>query len=353
MLIVMLVSLHHKTPRTDSPEVTVPDSALHPSLDPQVAELLDATARSGAPPLTACTPEQARERVRAGDALCAPGPAVGDVGEVEIPVGQAGLTGLTGRLYRPHGAVLGTVVYLHGGGWVTGDLEYSDALCRHLAADAGCAVLSVDYRLAPEHPYPAPLNDAYGALQWAADHLAGGLPLVVGGDSAGGALAAGAALRARDENGPRLAAQLLVYPVLDADLTRPSYAENGQGLILGPDEMAWFWDHYLPDPQGRQTAPAAPLRAMDLAGLPPTVLVVADLDPLRDEGLAYARRLADAGVPITLRHVPGLVHGFLRFTARVEVAAALAPAIAADLRGTLTASPAVDTRRNHAHDSSY
>jgi acetyl esterase len=349
MLIVMLVSLHHKTPRTDSPEVTVPGSPVHASLDPQVAELLDAAVRSGAPPLAACTPEQARERVRAGDVLCAPGPAVADVAEVEIPVGPAHLTG---RLYRPSGAALGTVVYLHGGGWVTGDLEYSDALCRHLAAGAGCSVLSVDYRLAPEHPYPAPLDDAYGALQWAADDLARDLPLVVGGDSAGGALAAGAALRARDENGPRLAAQLLVYPVLDADLTRRSYAENGQGLILGPDEMAWFWAHYLPDPQARRAAPAAPLRATDLTGLPPTVLVVADLDPLRDEGLAYARGLADAGVPVTLRHVPGLVHGFLRFTARVDAAAALAPAIAGDLRATLTASASVDTRQNHAHDSS-
>jgi acetyl esterase/lipase len=306
----------------------------HPSLDPQVAELLATAAASGAPPLTSLTPDQARARVRAGDAACAPGPALREVRDVDVPAGDVRLRA---RLYRPDdGGSLATAVYLHGGGWVTGDLEYSDALCRHLATEGCCTVLSIDYRLAPEHPFPTPLEDAYGALVWAAAELAGDGRLVVAGDSAGGALAAACALRARDESGPALAGQLLVYPVLDADLDRPSYRSNGEGLVLGPQEMAWFWDHYLPDTAARGHHLAAPLRAGDLTGLPPAVLVVADLDPLRDEGLAYAARLTEARVPVRLRHVPGLVHGFLRFTARVEAAAALAPAVATDLRTLLT-----------------
>jgi acetyl esterase len=308
----------------------------HPSLDPQVAELLAAAAASGATPLVRSTPAEARARVRAGDALCAAGPDLREVHDVDLPVDGGSVRG---RLYRPDGIEpLATVVYLHGGGWVTGDLEYSDALCRHLVADAGCTVLSVDYRLAPEHPFPTPLDDAYGALCWAARDLARGGPLVIAGDSAGGALAAACALRARDEDGPRLAGQLLVYPVLDADFTRDSYVTNGQGLLLGPPEMAWFWDHYLPAPEGRAHHLAAPLRAADLAGLPPAVLVVADLDPMRDEGLAYAARLTEAGVLLRLRHVPGLVHGFLRFSARVPAAAAEASAIAAELHDLLTTS---------------
>jgi acetyl esterase len=194
-------------------------------------------------------------------------------------------------------------------------------------------VLSVGYRLAPEHPFPAPLEDAWAALRWAADALGDGGPLVVGGDSAGGALAAACALRARDEGGPTLAAQLLVYPVLDADLDRPSYL--GEVAGMGRAEMAWFWDHYVPDASARTDVRACPLRAEDVTGLPPTVLVVADLDPLRDEGLAYAAALADAGVPVRSHHLPGLVHGFLRFTARVDAAAAVLPLITAELRSLL------------------
>jgi acetyl esterase len=306
------------------------------SLDPQIAALLAAASASGAPPLTQLTPDEARARVTAGAALCAPGPELRDVRDVEVPVGAAVVPG---RLYRPDGGTpRATVVYLHGGGWVTGDLDYSDPLCRHLAADAGCEVLSVDYRLAPEHPFPTPFEDAYGALLWAAAELAEGRPLVVAGDSAGGALAAACALRARDEDGPRLAGQLLLYPVLDADFTRPSYILN-QGMILGPAEMGWFWDHYLPDAGARAPAYARPLQAPDVAGLPPTALVVADLDPLRDEGLAYAARLTESSVPVRLRHVPGLVHGYLRFSARVDAAAAQAPAIAHDLTDLLDLAP--------------
>lgn len=304
----------------------------HPTLDPELAELL--AAGSGTAPLFELTPQQARERVRAGDQLCAAGPDLREVQNIEVPVEDARLPA---RLYlTDRGVPTATVVYLHGGGWVTGDLEYSDALCRHLAAEGGCSVLSVDYRLAPEHPFPIPVDDAYAALCWAATHLVGDeRRLVVAGDSAGGALAAACALRSRDEDGPVLAGQLLVYPVLDSALDRPSYRSNGEGLVLGPREMEWFWDHYLPDARARRHHLAAPLRAADLSGLPPTALVIADLDPLRDEALAYAARLAQAEVPVHVRHVNGLTHGFLRFTGRVQAAAALVPVIAADLRRML------------------
>jgi acetyl esterase len=314
------------------------------SLDPQFADLFRAAAAAGAPPLTALSPEQARARVSAGDGLVAPGPELPGVRDLTVSGGEGPIPA---RLYpAPGGKPVATLVYLHGGGWVTGDLEYSDALCRHLAADVGCTVLSVEYRLAPEHPFPAPLDDAWAALRWAADELAGGTPLVVAGDSAGGALAAACALRARDDGGPALAAQLLVYPVLDADLDRPSYL--GEVAGMGRAEMAWFWEHYCPDPAVRAEAPAAPLRAADLSGLPPTVLLVADLDPLRDEGLAYAERLAAAGVPLRLHHTPGLVHGFLRFTTRVDAAAAVVPALTADLRALLAPTPTHPTNEGTA-----
>lgn len=300
------------------------------SLDPQFEPVLRAAADQSR--MVNGSPEDARVRVRAGDVLTAPGPAVREVHDLTVPA-AAGPLGA--RRYVPDGVPVGTVVYLHGGGWVTGDLAYSDAFCRHLAADGGCQVLSVDYRLAPEHPFPAAMHDAWAALTWAADELAGGGPLVVGGDSAGGALAAGCALRARDEGAPGLAAQLLVYPVLDADLTRPSYRDNAS-VLIGPEEMEWFWDHYLPDRDARLTPAASPLRAKELAGLSPALLVVADLDPLRDEGLAYAERLSQAGVRVELRHVHGLIHGFLRFTARVDSARGWAPEIARDLRRLLS-----------------
>lgn len=302
------------------------------SLDPQFDALLRAAAAAGAPPLTALTPEEGRARTSAGHGLMAPGPDLPCVRDLAVPGGTGPVPA---RFYPAPGGPVATLVYLHGGGWVTGDLEYSDALCRHLAADVGCTVLSVDYRLAPEHPFPAPLDDAWAALCWAADELAGDGPLVVAGDSAGGALAAACALRARDEAGPALAAQLLVYPVLDADLDRASY--HGEVAGMGRAEMAWFWNHYLPDVPARTDPRACPLRADTLADLPPTVLVVADLDPLRDEELAYADALSRAGVPVRLHHLPGLVHGFLRFTARVEAAAAVVPVITSDLRALLAA----------------
>ncbi|WP_433474228.1 alpha/beta hydrolase fold domain-containing protein [Spirillospora sp. CA-142024] len=283
-------------------------------MDAELARLAADAASSGAAPLHLITPEEARERVRRGDALCSGGPRLHSVEDVTVPVDGAVIPA---RIYRPvPGTPPCTMVYFHGGGWVTGDLEYSDELCRHLAHDAGCAVVSVEYRLAPEHPFPVPLADAYASLVWAADAVAAGGRLAVGGDSAGANLAAACALRARD-HGPRLAFQLLVYPVTDHDFTRPSYVREADAFPIGAEAMRWFWDRYAPDPAVRDDPALSPLRAVSLAGLPPAHVVLAGHDPLRDEGAAYAERLRNAGVPVSLREYAGLGHGFFRLTGAV------------------------------------
>ncbi|MGW4398037.1 alpha/beta hydrolase [Amycolatopsis nivea] len=222
--------------------------------------------------------------------------------------------GFAVRVLVPDRAVRGVLVYYHGGGWVIGELEQYELLGRTLARETGCAVVIAEYRLAPEHPYPAAPDDAWAALSWAAERteaLAGpGAPLVVAGDSAGGNLAAVVAQRARDEGGPELAAQVLVYPATDADLDRPSYREPENQLLVGRDSMIWFWNHYLPDPARRTEPAAAPLRAETLAGLPPAIVLTAGHDPLRDEGEEYARRLEAAGVPVRAKRFADQMHGF-------------------------------------------
>jgi acetyl esterase len=210
-------------------------------------------------------------------------------------------------------------VYFHGGGWVIGSVNTCDPLCRALAVASGCALVSVGYRLAPEHWFPAAADDAYDAVSWAAspggpDGPGGpgrGRPLVVAGDSAGGNLATVAALRARDAGGPAIALQMLVYPVTDHDLDRPSYREyDGDEFILNRREMVWFWDRYAPDPAARANPYASPLRAPSLADLPPAYIVTAEHDPLRDEGFAYADRLRAERVPVEHRHFGSEMHAF-------------------------------------------
>jgi acetyl esterase len=237
------------------------------------------------------------------------------------------------RRYAPRETPAATVVYLHGGGWVLGDLDDFDSICVHLAVESGCELFSVDYRLAPEHPFPAAVEDAFAALRAAAE-LAAGRPLVVAGDSAGGNLAAVTALRARDAGAPRVALQALVYAILDHDLERASYLANGTspGYVLTTDDMRWFWDHYLGDPAGRGDPLASPLRAGDLTGVAPALVVVAEYDPLRDEGIAYAERLRDAGVRVGLLELPGAVHGLLGMLGVADAAAKAASAIALALR---------------------
>jgi acetyl esterase len=209
-------------------------------------------------------------------------------------------------VYRPEGALAGTVLYLHPGGWVSGALDDFDVPCRLLAVESRRSVLSVDYRLAPAHPFPAAADDAFAALRRAA---ADG-PVALVGDSAGGNLAAVCALRARDAGGPEIALQVLVYPILDHDFETASYREHANTYLLGADSMVSFWDRYVPDRGERDRPDASPLRAPDLGGLPPTLVVVAEHDVLRDEGRRYAARLDAAGVAVTVSYYADMPHGF-------------------------------------------
>jgi acetyl esterase len=223
------------------------------------------------------------------------------------------------RLYRGQGCAEGrpqpALVYLHGGGWVIGDLESHDQVCRALANAASCIVLAVDYRLAPEHKFPAAAEDTIAALQWIAANAArlgiDASRLAVGGDSAGGNLAAVAAIDARDRGGPPLRLQFLVYPAADMSLDWPSAERHAQQLPLTRAAMDWFIAHYLRSPADKADWRASPLRAANLNGLPPAFIVTAGFDPLCDEGQAYAQALQGAGVPVVHEPFPGQIHGFL------------------------------------------
>jgi acetyl esterase len=279
-------------------------------LDPQALAFFEAGRAQGLPRLDEMTPEEARAGSAALIEAIGEGPAVEHVTDFEIPVDGAAIDA---RRYSPAGAH-GTIVWLHGGGWVLGEIAASDAMCRILANSSGATVLSIGYRLAPEHPFPVGLEDCFAALCWAAEHERG--PLAVGGDSAGGNLAAVCSLRARDRGGPALAGQLLIYPVTDTDMTTPSYREHGSDvlpLLLGKREMAWFFHHYLPAAADWENPEAAPLRASDLSRLPPAIVVIAQYDPLRDEGTRYAQRLREAGGEVTELRYEDQPHGFFSF----------------------------------------
>lgn len=281
------------------------------TLDVATRALLEQFAGSGGKPLHEMTPEEARALSAQLAALAGPAPAMARVEEraVATPDGPVPL-----RILVPFEYVRGVIVYYHGGGWVIGRIDEFDTLARKLAERTSCAVVLVEYRLAPEHRYPAAVDDAYAALQWVGSHLkeiAGReVPLIVAGDSAGGNLAAVMALRSRDRGGPPLALQVLVYPVTDADFERPSYTDPENQLLLTREAMVWFWDHYLPDTARRTEPDASPLRAADLSGLPPAVMLTAEHDVLRDEGEAYAQRLREAGVPVDFKRHAGQMHGF-------------------------------------------
>jgi acetyl esterase len=220
------------------------------------------------------------------------------------------------RLYTPPGPrPLPVLVYFHGGGWVTGDLDVTDSFCRIIAEWTPCLVVSVNYRHAPEDPFPAAMNDAYDAAAWVAANIATrqGDPSRIGvsGSSAGGNLAAAVALRARDEGGPRLVLQHLVYPVLDSGMGTGSYLDNDEGYSLTAEAMRWYWDVYVPNADDRKNPYASPTHAADLSGLPPAYIQTAEYDPLRDEGEAYAASLEAAGIPIVVKRYDGLIHGFM------------------------------------------
>jgi acetyl esterase len=219
------------------------------------------------------------------------------------------------RVYRPESrAGLPLLVWLHGGGWTLGNVEMHDPIARTLANDAGCVVVSVDYRLAPEHPFPVPLDDCWAALQWAVANATdlGADPsrVAIGGDSAGGNLAAVCALLARDAGGPELALQLLVYPVTDHGFATGSYRDNGEGYLLEDKQMRWFYDCYTRGGADPADWRISPLRAPSFEGVAPAMVVTAEFDPLRDEGEAYARALESAGVPTSVRRYDGMIHAF-------------------------------------------
>jgi len=226
------------------------------------------------------------------------------------------------RIYTPEGdGPFGVLMNFHGGGWVIGDLDTSDAVCRELATLANVVVVSVDYRMAPEAPYPAAVDDCFAATAWAAEHkseLNGNGKLGVTGESAGGNLATVMCLKARDENGPKINFQCLLYPVTDCDMSRQSYLDNGEGYLLETKSMAYFWDHYCPDPAQRAQAYASPIQADNLSGLPPALIVTAEFDPLRDEGHAYAEALDAAGTEATAVCYDGLIHDFFATAAIFE-----------------------------------
>lgn len=281
--------------------------------------ILDLYTSSGRPFFHQVSPREAREMLAASLAAAPPPtglPPLADVidAHIEGPHGPIPI-----RRYRPEGEVLGICPYFHSGGWVIGTLDFADATCRRLAAASGAEVVSVDYRLAPEHPYPEPLDDAWAAVEWAA---AQGAPLLLVGESAGGNLAAACAIRARDAGGPPIAGQLLAYPVTDHALDTMSHRTVGaENLLLSTADMRWFWDHYAPQGVDRSDPMVSPLRVPDAAGLPPALILVAQYDPLRDEGLAYAGKLADAGVAVATRNDPGMLHGYLGAAGAVPLAA--------------------------------
>ena len=306
-------------------------------LAPEIRALLERQAASGRPPLERQSAAQARAfHIQDAAALNGEPVPVAAVADRRIP-GPAGE--LPVRVYTPEGeAPFPIVVFFHGGGWVVGTLDSYDPLCRALAAATPAVVVSVDYRLAPEHRWPAAVEDAYAATLWASGNAAalGGAQhrLAVAGDSAGGNLAAVVALGARDRGGPQVAFQLLVYPVLDAAGDTASWREFADGFYLTAAGMRWYWDHYLGGADGR--APdASPLRAAFAGGLPPALVIGAEYDILRDEGEAYATRLAEAGVAATAIRVPGMVHGFFRWRSVTPAADTALQESAAALRAAL------------------
>jgi acetyl esterase/lipase len=289
------------------------------ALAPDIRRLIDRLGEGT--PFPQLGPVKAREEYRARiRELVGAGPVQAcDTEDTE-------LAGVPARVYRPVGAggpAAPGVVFFHGGGWVIGDLDTHDTHCRALCVAADAVVVSVAYRRAPEHPYPAPLEDCWAVTEHVARHAADlGIDrsrLAVAGDSAGGNLAAAVTLRAREAAVP-LRAQLLVYPVTDPTMSTESYRTFGDDHYLTAEAMRWFIDAYLPDPATRTLPLAGPLHAPDLAGLPPAVVVTAEYDPLRDEGAAYAGRLREAGVPTTEISVPATVHGFLEFAHEVPAA---------------------------------
>ena len=308
-------------------------------LDPDAQALLDVAIKAGRPAVETLTPVAARKMMRdIRAALKQPQPAVAEARDISIP-GPHGA--VPARLYRAQMPKVGeaqpALVYFHGGGWVFGDLETHDNLCRSLANVGNCTVISADYRLAPEHKFPKAVDDCWAAVKWTADNAAAlsidRNRIAVGGDSAGGNLAAVVSLLAAQEGGPRLTYQVLFYPVADLSLSHDSFKRAGTGFNLTLAAMAWFRDLYLSD-QKKEVDDwrASPLRAQDLKGVPPAYVTTAGCDPLCDEGEAYAKLLEQNGIPVKYRHFPGQMHGFAGMSGFVHAADKALADVGAELR---------------------
>lgn len=282
------------------------------SLDEATTGLLARLAESGAKPLHEMAPHEARGMGQMLREMYGPGPEVLRVCDNRVRAADGAL--VTARVFSPSDSANAVIVYYHGGGWVMGAIDEFDTLARQLAVRTNSVVVIADYRLAPEYRYPTAVEDAWTILCWAGqrrEELAGSrVPLIVAGDSAGGNLAAVIAQRARAQGGPRIAVQVLIYPVTDAAFDTPSYRDPENQLMVTRDTMAWFWDHYAPDQFSRGNVDASPLRAEEFFGLPPAVVLTAEHDVLRDEGEAYVRGLRAAGVPVDHQRFEGQMHGF-------------------------------------------
>jgi acetyl esterase len=308
-------------------------------LDPQVRAMREQRAAAQATPLYAMSLEQARaEDLRSIQEAGGTPEPVAEVVDDTVP-GPGGALPI--RIYRASAARPAPVlVYFFGGGWTLGTIDTSDGICRALTNAVGCTVVSVGYRLAPEHRFPSAVHDCYAATAWIAEHAdeVGVDPtrIAVGGDSAGGNLAAAVTLLAKQHGGPAIAHQLLVYPNTDHGSDTPSVRENTDPLLFNSTSVDWYWRHYLDSPEDGANPLASPLRAPDVSGLPPATVITAEYDPLRDQGEQYANRLSAAGVPVSLTRYPGMVHGFFAMSGILD-GGAKAVAQAADcLRAAFT-----------------
>lgn len=306
-------------------------------LHPQARALLRLIEEKGVPPTHTLTPEEARRWYRERRFYTQPpAPEVALARDFDA-------NGIPVRLYRPAGSAasqaLPVLVYYHGGGWTIGDLDTHDTLCRDLCNGSGCAVVSVDYRLAPEHRFPAAVDDALAAARWVREKAAllslDATRMAVGGDSAGGNLAAVVAIAARDAGDLPLGYQLLIYPATDQTWSAPSYVTNGQGYLLTQDSMRYYRDHYIDRPEALRDWRASPLFCENLANLPPAFVLTAGFDPLRDEGLQYAQRLSEAGTPSTLVCFERQIHGFITMGRVLDEANVAVQLCASQLRAAL------------------
>jgi len=283
------------------------------TLDLATRALVENSQKNATKPRHLMTPAEARELLVGLGKVLGKGPEVARKEDFDVAVAEGSIPV---RLLVPPGKLRALLIYFHGGGWVIGSNDEFEPMCREIAVRSGCAIAMACYRKAPEHPFPVPLNDAWTAFNWIAARRGplldqDDVPVLVGGDSAGANLAAVVAIRDRNARSSILKGQLLIYPVTDANFTRPSFIDPDNQAMLTSETMIGYWNHYLPDPQRRKDFEASPLRAADLSALPPAIIVTAEHDVLRDEGEAYAARLREAGVPVTHKRFEGQMHAFM------------------------------------------